>query len=116
MFPLLIILTFGIIEYGWMFLKAHQITNAVRNASRLAIRPNATNAQIVTSVSDLMTLANITGYQITFNPADISLVNVGETVGVEVSVPWEEIAIINLPLLPKPATIQASSTMAKEGP
>ena len=115
-FPLLIMLTFGVIEYGWMFLKAHQITNAARNGCRFAIRPDADNGKVNALVSDLMTSAGITGYQVTFNPGDVSLVDVGDTVNVSVSVPFENIAIMNIPLLPKPASIHASTTMAKEGP
>ena len=114
--PLLLLLTFGVIEYGWLFLKAHQITNAARHGSRIAVRPSATNAQVMGSISDLMSSAEITGYQVTISPGDISLVSVGETVEVGITVPWENVAIMNIPLLPKPTNIQASVTMAKEGP
>ncbi len=114
-FPLLLVLTFGVIEYGWMFLKAHQITNAAREGSRIAVRPNVTNAQVVAKITNLMASAGITGYQVTTSPIDISFVSMGEPVEVGVSVPWENVAIINMPLLPKPASIQASTTMTKEG-
>ena len=63
-------------------------------------------------VAELMTSAEITGYQVTYSPG----VDVGDAVAVGVSVPWANIAIINIPLLPKPANISASVTMAKEGP
>lgn len=114
-FPLLIILTFGVIEYGWMFLKIHQITNAARHGSRVAIRPTATNAHVTASIDALMVSADITGYQVTISPADVTLLNVGETIEVGITVPWANIAIMNISLLPKPANIQASTTMAKEG-
>ena len=32
--PLLMLLTLGVIEYGWMFLKSQQITNAARQGAR----------------------------------------------------------------------------------
>ena len=35
--PVLILVTFGTIEYGWLFLKSQQIGNAARNASRMGI-------------------------------------------------------------------------------
>ena len=63
-----------------------------------------------------MASAEITGYQVTLTPGDVSLVNVGETINVNVTVPWANIGIINTSLLPTPANIQASVTMAKEGP
>ncbi len=111
-FPLLIVLTFGVIEYGWMFLKAHQITNAARNGCRFAVRPNVTTVDVEAVVAELMTSADITGYQVTYSPG----VDAGDVVAVGVSVPWVNLAIMNIPLLPKPENIHASVTMAKEGP
>lgn len=116
LFPVLLLLTFGIIEYGWLFLNAQQITNAARHGSRVAIRPNVTNAHVLNSISDLMEIANITGYQVTISPSDVSLVDVGGLVRVDISVPWKQIAIINAPFLPMPTNLHASISMAKEGP
>ena len=116
LFPVLLLLTFGIIEYGWLFLNAQQITNAARHGSRVAIRPNATNTDVLNSISDLMVIANITGYQVTITPSNISLVDVGDLVRVDISVPREQIAIINAPFLPMPTNLHASISMAKEGP
>lgn len=111
-FPLLLLLTFGVIEYGWMFLKAHQITNAARNGCRYAIRPDVNAGDVEAVVAELMTSAGITGYHVTYSPG----VNAGDAVTVGVSVLWANIAIIDIPFLPKPTNIQASTTMAKEGP
>jgi Flp pilus assembly protein TadG len=117
LFPILLLLTFGIIEYGWLFLNANLITNAARHGARIAILPNATSSQVTTSISNLMATANITGYQVTITPSNISSVNVGEVIKVEISVPWQQIAIINSPFLPMPTTnLRASVSMAKEGP
>jgi len=115
-FPILVLLTLGAIEYGWMFLKAHQMTNAARNAVRVAVLPNANNGQVATVISDLMTSAQISGYNVTITPGDVTSVDTGDTIKVNLSVPWENVAIMNIPLLPKPANIKASVTMAKEGP
>jgi Flp pilus assembly protein TadG len=117
LFPVLLLLTFGIIEYGWLFLNANLITNTARHGARIAILPNSTNTLVTNSISNLMATANITGYQVTISPSDISSMNVGEVVKVEISVPWRKIAIINSPFLPKPTTnLRASVSMAKEGP
>ena len=116
-FPLLCILVFGVIEYGWMFLKAHQITNAARSACRIAIRPSATNQNVTDRVTALMAIAGIAGETVTTYPADITLdnVGVGGIVEVEIVVPWANMAIINFSFLPAPENIQASVIMAKEG-
>ena len=117
-FPLLLILTLGAIEYGWLFLKAQQVTNAARQGARIAIRPDATNAQVLTVINNLMALAGMadTGYQVDFSPEDISAVGAGASVNIEVTVPCENIAIIDVPLLPTPTAIRAVMSMAKEGP
>jgi Flp pilus assembly protein TadG len=114
-FPLLIVLTLGLVEYGWMFLKAHQVTNAARQASRISIRAGVDNYDVVGSVDDSMASAGITGYSITITPSDVAIVDVGEKIRVEVSVPWVNMAIMNIPLLPAPDNLSASVTMAKEG-
>ena len=117
-FPLLLILTLGVIEYGWMFLKAQQITNAARQAARIAIRPDSSNTDVLNQIDTLMTSAEMegSGYAVTFTPADISALAVGDNLEIQVSVPWANIGLMNIPLLPAPASIQASVSMAKEGP
>ncbi len=114
-FPLLLLLTFGIIEYGWALLKSQQITNATRQAARIAARPDATNADIQATVTSLMTNANISGYQLTY-PGDITIIPPGEMLTVTISVPYESIQLAGPPFVPMPTNLQATVTMAKEGP
>jgi len=38
--PLLLLVVLGAIEYGWLFYKQQQITNAARHAARIAILPH----------------------------------------------------------------------------
>jgi Flp pilus assembly protein TadG len=117
-FPLIFLLTFGVIEYGWLFLKAQQITNASRQGARIAIRADATGQQVLNAISVLMTDAGMSdsGYSVIITPADISSLAVGDALEVRVTVPCENIAIINIPLLPKPVNLGAKVAMAKEGP
>ena len=118
---LLLSLTFGVIEYGWLFLKKQQITNAARNGARVAIRWGATNATVTARISNLMDDADIGGYSITFTPGDVGSVTVGDPLAVRVSVPVpvprkNGNIVINFPFIPKPTTLGASVTMSKEGP
>jgi len=117
-FPLLLLLTFGAIEYGWLFLKAQQITNAARQGARVGIRPDATNTDVLDTISVLMTKAEMAdkGYRVDFPLGDVSSFSVGEALEVQVTVPCANIAIINIPLLPLPENLGASVTMSKEGP
>ncbi len=116
-FPLLLMLTLGAIEYGWMFLKAQQITNAARHAVRIAVLPDSTNGSVLAEISAVMTLANLenSGYSVTL-PPEIHLILVGDPLEVRITVPWANIGLMNIPLLPGPANIGAGATMSKEGP
>ncbi|MHC4186645.1 MAG: TadE/TadG family type IV pilus assembly protein [Planctomycetota bacterium] len=114
-FPVLILVVFGLIEYGWLFLKMHQVSNITRHAARIAILPSTTvPSQVTTEVNILMAEANITGYN---TPVITNLTpGIGQPVTVTITVPIENIAVLNIPLLPLPASIGSTVTMAKEGP
>ena len=107
---LIITLTMGMIEYGWMFLKAQQINNAARHGVRQAILPDATEGEVKTSITLLLTEAKLTG-EVTITGIDDAP---GEPVKVVISSPY--ISLLNTSLLPVPDHLGASVTMAKEGP
>jgi Flp pilus assembly protein TadG len=112
--PLLFLLTLGAIEYGWMFLKAQQITNAARQGARVGATPDATAGDVNAAVNSVMTAADITGHTVTISPG-VSIAS-GETLTVTVSVPYAGISLLSTPLIPTPANLAASTAMAKEGP
>lgn len=119
-FSLLLMLTIGAIHYGWLFLKAQQITNAARMGARTAIRPDATIANVNTQVDALMTAAGITGYTTTFLSegvvvSDIAF-DVNTPVSVRITVPAANVNIIPMPFVgPETWNLGAEVTMAKEG-
>ena len=109
----LFLLTFGIIEYGWLFLKLHQITNAARSGVRVAVRYGSMEKEVTDTISNLMTAAKMAGkYDVIYTPA----AQTGDPVTVDVNVPCESVAIMKVPFLPLPPHLSASVTMAKEGP
>jgi len=113
-FPLLIMLTVGVIAYGWLFLKAHQLANAARVGARVAIRADSTMSEVTTAVNTVMADARITGYSLSVTPG--VTVNPGLPIEVKLTVPSSNVALLNTSLLPMPANLGASVTMAKEGP
>jgi Flp pilus assembly protein TadG len=117
-FPLLLTLTLGVIEYGWLFLKSQQITNASRQAARIAIRPASGNDDAIATVDDLMAAAGLadSGYTIEVSPADIGNLDAGEALTVRVVVPAANVALMNVSILPLPENLGAAVTMSKEGP
>lgn len=116
--PVVLILVAGVIEYSWMLLVAQEATDAARRGARLAILPDATNAEVQASVTAMMAAANLasSGYTMTISPGDVSAVLPGDPIEVSVVVPFANVAIVNAPLIPMPGNIRGAVTMAKEGP
>ena len=117
-FPLLVLLTFGVIEYGWLFLKAQEITNAARYGARIAIRPTDTAVgDALAAIDVLMARAGMAdkGYGATILAVDTPA-GTRQAFEVKVTVPSANIALMNAPWWPLPENLGASVTMAKEGP
>lgn len=123
--PLLLLLTFGGIKYGWLFIKWQQTTNVARHAVRYAIRPTINSADAVDLIDDLMPKVGMDTYtpSVTYGGDDYPPNDehggqpVGDTVTVRIDVPVASIDILKMPLLlPTPTTLTARMTMSKEGP
>ncbi len=122
--PLLLLMAFGIIEYGWMFMKASQVSDAARRGARSAVVPDVTSISQVTSPSEDPTPAaivvlNDAGIPVRANtvtvPTGVSP-GVGNVVTVVVTVPYEDVELMGLPFIPTPEVLRVSVSMAKEGP
>ncbi len=118
--PLILLLLCGMLEYGWMFLKSQEVTNAARQGARVGARVDALNSDIAAAVSETMTLAGIEGssYVLTILPADVSTLEPGTMFTVVVQVPYDgaEGIGLGLPLIPTPGQLESAVTMAREGP
>lgn len=115
--PLLIVLLLGLLEYGWLFTKAHQITNIARNGARLAALPDSTVADVQAQVTNQMAAVGLAGkYTLSISPANISALDSGQALSVTVTAPWSGVSLFNCALLPGPDSLGASVVMAKEGP
>jgi Flp pilus assembly protein TadG len=112
--PVLLILLFGVMEYGWMLTKSGEIVNAAREGARAGARVDATNAEINAVVDARMADAGMggVGYTTTITNA----VAIGDPVTVQISVPYDgAVELIGFFLIPVPGTLEASVSMAKEG-
>lgn len=113
--PVLLILLFGVMEYGWMLTKSGEVVNAAREGARAGARADAVNADINDVVDARMADAGMggAGYTATITNAAA----VGDPVTVEISVPYDGVVeLIGFFLVPVPATLEASVSMAREGP
>ncbi len=119
-FPLLLLMTLGMLEYGWMFLKSQGVTNAARQGARVGARVDATDTDVRAAVAGAMTAAGIAGedYEITMVPVDLTTLVPGAmlTVTVKVHYGGPEGIGFNVPLIPTPHELASTVTMAREGP
>jgi Flp pilus assembly protein TadG len=116
---LVIPLLFGLIEYGWMFLKAQEIAAAAPDGARIAATEGGTNALVSASIDQAMAQAGLaaSGYSIVTVPANVASAAPGTPVKVTVSVTYSGIAITNIPFyVPTPKDLKGSTSMVKEGP
>ncbi len=115
---LLVMLTMGAIQYGLLFLRTQQITNAARQGARIAILPTSTAGDVQAAIESLMAAAGMaqvsSGYSVAITPGDLGG-DPGDAISVRIVVPAVNVALMNTPLLPVPANLGAEVTMAKEG-
>ena len=114
--PLLLMLVLGAIEYGWLFHNVQLVTNAARQGARVAILPHP-GAE--SDASDVIT-ALLTNAGLADNSPSVTItpgvVEGRSSITVQISVSTAGLAIVNAPgLLPIPATLGCTVTMAKEG-
>jgi Flp pilus assembly protein TadG len=113
--PLLCLLTLGLIEYGWVFLRVSQINMAARHGVRVAVRPDATEQNVTDAVAMMMNSSGMKDSGYTMTHTNLA-VGVGEAVTVHISVDYKKLTLTNTSLVPLPGAIQGRGTMAKEGP
>ncbi len=119
-FPILLMLTLGAIEYGWLFLNAQQLTNAARQGARIAVLPyGRAESDARLTITSMLTAAHLDDDDpnVTIDRVDIPGDPEGRrAVTVAISVPTARLLIVNAPrLFPTPSTLRATVTMAREG-
>ena len=97
--PILLMLSFGIVDYGYFFYVKNTVQGAAQAGARAAIPSAATNSSVTTVVSNMMTAAGLqnSSYTVTLNPTDVSTAAAGSAVSVTVSVTWSNVGLHALP-------------------
>lgn len=113
----LLMISFAALEYGWMFTKQGEVTNAARAGARDGVRPFATNNDVLSSIESTLTRTGLNAnYDVTLEPSDVSSLEPGTAFTVTVSLDYTEHELTGFPFLPTPDSLVATVTMAKEGP
>ena len=111
--PLIVLVLFGIFEYGFMFFQQEQITNIARETARVAATPAGsttyqdTFSTLKSQAGSLYNNLSITDQSNVGGPA-------GSLLTITVSEPYK--ALTGTSLIPLPKTLSATVSMMNEGP
>jgi Flp pilus assembly protein TadG len=112
--PIMMLFTFGLVEMGRFMLVKEAATHATREGARIAVRPFATDDEIITRVNEELAIMSIADATITIDPPELEDAEPGSMVTVRVQITPDSISwvpgIINI----QAAHIVAESTMRRE--
>jgi len=96
--PILIMLGFGIVDYGYFFYVKNTVQGAAQSGARAAISSIALQSDVTTTVGNIMNAAGLqnSGYTVTTSPSDITTASAGTTVSVTVKVNWSNVGLHTL--------------------
>lgn len=113
--PLMIIIIFSGLEYGWAVIRSVQLDYAARAGARAASLSDATVADVESRVNDALQKIGIQSSTVIVTPADLTAVPAGTMIKVEVEVPYADVRLVGLgALMPMPATIRGHASMVRE--
>ena len=111
--PILILLIFGMIEFSRLMMVEQVLTNAAREGARKASLPGTSTSDVTTAVNTYMTNSGLSGQTTTVSP-DPSTANPGDAITVTVSIPFNNVSWLPVPMFLGGKTLSASVVMAKE--
>ena len=112
--PLFFLFVFGIIEFGRVMLVKNVITNASREAARVAVIDGATSTeveQVARKYSEAGTVADVT---VTISPSNLSTATQGTPITVTVSVNFNDVSWLPTPAILKDLSVSGKTTMRRE--
>ena len=109
--PLLLLLLFGIVEFGWLFMIRQTLVNTAREGCRTAVLQTSTADDVATRIRDVMD-------PLGFAEGDVwsyESSNIADSVQwVRVSVPVDSVALTGSLIVPNGIQLQGYCTMRKE--
>jgi Flp pilus assembly protein TadG len=106
---ILVLITLGAIEYGWLFLTLERITNAARHGARIEAAKGVPDTAGDDAIASLFA-----GDPAFLSKLHYEVTNDGTYVTATVSVNTADVRLLNIKLLPAPPTLMAVVKMAKE--
>jgi Flp pilus assembly protein TadG len=113
--PVICIVIFTGLEYGWLALRSLQVDAAARAGARHAALAGVSAESVQDAVTSALQRAGIDAGSVTLTPPDPSQATVGDAVTVQVSVDYSQVGLIGLSrLMPLPDSVSGRATMVKE--
>jgi len=90
--PALMLVIFGIFEFGRMFMTYQMLNSAAREGARIAALPGSDNALVLQKIAEELAGAGLTADSCEFIPSDISTASRNDPVTVRVRINYDSIA------------------------
>ena len=110
-FPVLILILFGIIEFGWMFGVRLTMSNAAREGCRVAVLQTTEDSYVISRISSIMEPTGITEYSIDRTYATVA--NPMEVI--RITLPYESASILGGFFGDLVTNLVVTCSMRKEG-
>jgi Flp pilus assembly protein TadG len=118
-FPILLSLTFGTVEYGYYFYAKHSLQGAAREGARAAITPTAVQSDVTSAVTGALTAAGLqnSGYVTSTSPSNVGSLAAGTSITVHVTCTWGTVGsgFRPLGLIGANKQVRGTTVMRKEG-
>ena len=114
--PILLLLAFGTVEFGYFLYVNHNLQGAAMAGVRAAIPSGANNADVSQAVGDVMTACGLqgSGYTVVITPGDVSTAAAGGNVSVRVECTWGAVGVSPLGLISAGKVVRSTALMRKE--
>ncbi|MEN1678873.1 MAG: TadE/TadG family type IV pilus assembly protein [Planctomycetota bacterium] len=112
--PVFVLILLGLIEFGRMAMVQQVITNSAREGARIGVLDGATVASVSAKVDNYLAAAGINGASVTVSPNPPDSAKYGESVTVNVSVPFGSVSWLPTPKFIGNQMLSAESIMRRE--
>jgi len=109
--PVLVLILFGIVEFGWMFMVRLTMGNAAREGCRVAVLQTTEYSDVVARISDIMEPTGITDY--TVEKTDATVSNPMEVI--RITLPYSSASILGGFFSDLVTDLVVTCSMRKEG-
>ncbi len=121
--PILLVLTFGGVEFGYFFFVKHTLDGAAREGAREAISPQATTANVNARIAASLRAGGFQSsgtvvdpkFTVSISPPDVAGAVPGTQITVTVSAPWGTIGIAPMHMIGDGKSVSGATVMRKEG-